>query len=80
MGDWKLIEWFETGHRELYNLKDDLSEQHDLSQVEPKKLAELQLMMTAWRTTVQAPIPLTPNPEYQADAAGKKKQRKQKRD
>ena len=30
-GDWKLIEFFETGKLELYNLRDDLGEKHDLA-------------------------------------------------
>ncbi|MDC0936529.1 sulfatase-like hydrolase/transferase [Pirellulales bacterium] len=31
MGDWKLIEWFESGRLELYNLTEDLSESNELS-------------------------------------------------
>ena len=30
-GDWKLIEWYEDGRLELYNLEDDLGEQHNLA-------------------------------------------------
>src|SRR5580704_12144030 len=29
-GDWKLIERYEDGRRELYNIPEDLSESHDL--------------------------------------------------
>ena len=29
-GDWKLIEWYEDGRRELYNLRDDPGEHHDV--------------------------------------------------
>ena len=36
-GDWKLIEWYEDGRRELYNLRDDPSEQHDLAARHPAK-------------------------------------------
>lgn len=36
MGDWKLIENFETGTLELYNLKNDISESIDLIDTEPK--------------------------------------------
>jgi arylsulfatase A-like enzyme len=39
-GDWKLIEFFEEGI-ELYNLKEDLSEKHDLSKEYPEKAEEL---------------------------------------
>lgn len=39
-GDWKLIHNYETGTNELYNLKDDISEQHDLAgQKEYRKIA-----------------------------------------
>lgn len=30
MGDWKLVHFYEQPHNELYNLKDDISERHDL--------------------------------------------------
>lgn len=31
-GDWKLVHYYETGKNELYNLKEDIHERHDLSQ------------------------------------------------
>ncbi|MHC4620753.1 MAG: sulfatase, partial [Planctomycetota bacterium] len=34
-GDWKLIEYFEDGRLELYNLKDDIGEQHNLARKMP---------------------------------------------
>ena len=76
-GDWKLIEWFETGRLELYNLRDDLSEVNDLSQTNPAKLSELHCLMKAWRAKVSAPIPTTPNPKY--DPAAKPGRAKQPR-
>jgi len=63
-GDWKLIEWFETGRRELYHLAGDIGESSDLSQSHREKLMELQNDMNAWRDQVAAPIPTTPNPKY----------------
>jgi len=68
MGDWKLIEWFETDRLELYNLRDDLSEANDLSKSHGSKLSELHSTMNAWRDKVSAPIPTTPNPKYDPDA------------
>ena len=41
VGDWKLIEHYETGKRELYNLSKDLGEQHDLAESMSDKTAEL---------------------------------------
>ena len=65
MGDWKLIEWFETGRLELYNLHDDLGEQHDLSETNPEKAEQLLTALRRWRRDVDAPVPSTPNPKYQ---------------
>lgn len=76
MGDWKLIEWFETGRLELYNLKMDISESRDLSQDEPEKLQELHSAMKSWRAAVKAPIPTVANPKY--DPKAKKRGRRKK--
>ncbi|MEW6302936.1 MAG: sulfatase [Verrucomicrobiota bacterium] len=62
-GDWKLIEFFETGAVELYNLKSDLGEQTNLAAREPKKARELRTSLAAWREKVGARLP-TPNPNH----------------
>ena len=62
-GDWKLIEYFEDGRLELYNLKDDLSETTNLSAQMPDMTAKLHKMLLDWRTSVNAVMP-TPNPDY----------------
>jgi len=62
-GDWKLIEYFEDGRVELYNLRDDLGEQKDLAAAMPEKARELQKMLADWRRSVGAQMP-TPNPNY----------------
>jgi len=49
-GDLKLVEFFDDGRLELYNLADDLGEQHDLSQKMPEKTRELHDELTAWRS------------------------------
>ena len=41
LGDWKLIEFFEDNHVKLYNLKQDLGEQHDLTARDPHRAMEL---------------------------------------
>jgi arylsulfatase A-like enzyme len=66
VGDWKLIEYFEDGHLELYNLKNDLSETTNLAQTKPDKRDELHKVMKEWRVKVNAPVPTQLNPEYQA--------------
>lgn len=64
MGNFKLIEYFEDGALELYNLKDDISEQKNLAEVMPEKTAELHKLMLAWRKKVNAPVPTKLNPDY----------------
>jgi arylsulfatase A-like enzyme len=56
-GDWKLIEFFETGKAELYNLKDDIGEKTDLAAKMPERAKELHDALTAWRKSVNAPMP-----------------------
>jgi len=63
-GDFKLIEYFEDGALELYNLADDISEQNNLVDAMPRKAAELYKLMLAWRKEVDAPVPTELNPEY----------------
>ena len=82
MGDWKLIEYFEDGGLELFNLRDDIGEQNNLVDRRPDKVAELQKVMYQWRKQVDAPIPTTPNPMYDPNAkwkqGGRKKRGKRK--
>lgn len=54
---YKLIEWFEDGSLELYDLEKDIGEEHDLSQTMPEKTAELHGMMKKWREEVEAKMP-----------------------
>ncbi|GAB6167362.1 sulfatase [Thermostilla marina] len=61
--DWKLIEFFEDGHLELYNLKEDLREQHDLAAERPDLAKRLRAKLQAWRDSVGAQYP-RPNPNY----------------
>lgn len=63
LGDFKLVENYETGALELFNLKDDLSEQKDLSAVLPAKKAELYNLLVKWRKETGASMP-QPNPDY----------------
>lgn len=62
-GDWKLLEFFEDSHLELYNLREDLSEQHDLAATMPDKAKELRDKLHAWRESAGAALP-TPNPDF----------------
>jgi len=61
-GDWKLIEWYEDGRLELYNLRDDLGEANDLATAMPEKARELQKMLADWRRSVGARMPARKEP------------------
>ena len=76
MGDWKLIEFFEDGKLELYNLKNDLSEKNDLAKKMPNKTKELHAAMLKWRKSVKAPVPTEKNPLYDAKSVFKPRGRK----
>ncbi len=61
-GDWKLIEFFEDGALELYNLRADLGEATNLAAREPARTKELQAALAAWRERIGARMPaLNPN-------------------
>ena len=67
-GDWKLIEFFEDGRLELYNLKDDIAEKNNLAQEMPEKTEKLHELLKKWRKSVNAPVPTELNPKYNPDA------------
>jgi arylsulfatase A len=66
-GDWKLIQFYETGHLELYNLASDLGEQQDLANALPEKANQLAKELVDWRTRVGAQMPV-PNPAFERSA------------
>ena len=62
-GDWKLIENFVTGEVELYNLKSDISEANNLSDLFPEKRNELEGILKNWQKNVKAEFPI-PNVNF----------------
>jgi arylsulfatase A-like enzyme len=62
-GDRKLIEWYEDGALELYDLRNDPTESTNLAAREPAAAARLRQRLAAWRASVDAQMP-TPNPDY----------------
>ena len=62
-GDWKLIEFYEDRHVELYNLRAEIGEKTELSNQHPEIAARLRAKLAAWRLSVQAQEP-TRNPQY----------------
>lgn len=74
VGDWKLHQYFESGDLELYNLKTDIGETRNLAKTNSEKAKELLTQLEAWRARLKAPVPTTPNPEF--DSAAEAKARK----
>ncbi|MEA3366269.1 MAG: sulfatase-like hydrolase/transferase, partial [Candidatus Hydrogenedentes bacterium] len=62
-GDWKLIEFFEDGRLELYNLAEDISESRNLATSMPDRTLKLRQKLAQWRGYVDADMP-TVNPDY----------------
>ena len=63
-GDWKLIEYFENGDLEVYNLKDDPREKNNLAKSNPEKTQELLAKLKDWRKKTNAPVPTKLNPKF----------------
>jgi arylsulfatase A len=61
--DWKLIEFYATGRRELYDLKKDPGESRNLSESQKQVVDDLTAKLAAWRKEVGAKM-MTPNPDY----------------
>jgi arylsulfatase A-like enzyme len=62
-GDWKLVEGYEDGRVELFNLAKDMSEATNLSAREPRRVARLKRQLAAWRQRVGAQTN-APNPDF----------------
>jgi hypothetical protein len=63
MGDHKLIEFFEDGRLELYNVREDVGEEHDLLDERPALAQQMMDILVDWRQTIEAKIPQS-NPEW----------------
>ncbi|MGD9648850.1 MAG: sulfatase, partial [Pirellulales bacterium] len=77
-GDWKLLEYLEDGHLELYNLRDDIGESKNLAEEQPDKARELHARLASWREAIAAPMP-TKNDGTDAAPQKEKKKKKQRR-
>lgn len=65
-GDYKLIEFYDEGQVELYNLKNDIGEKNNLAAQMPEKTAQLKKMLRDWQKSLDAQMP-KPNPGYKAE-------------
>lgn len=57
-GPYKLLEYFENGTTQLFNLQEDPGEQIDLVEQEPEKVKALLAELHAWRESVGAAMPI----------------------
>ncbi len=62
-GDWKLIEFFEDGRLELYNLREDVSETRNIAASHPEIVCDLHARLVTWREQVGAKFPER-NPDW----------------
>ena len=67
-GDWKLIEHFEDGTVELYNLAKDLEESDNRADDRPQLARRLRQRLIGWREGIDARMP-KPNPDYDPENA-----------
>jgi len=71
LGDYKLLDFFEHGVLELYDLRQDQSEQENLIEKKPAKAQELYAKLVAWRKSVDAFMTKKPVPSKQKPAPSK---------
>ena len=57
LGDWKLLEFFEDGRKELYHTGRDIGETRNLIGTEPEVADRLHRLMLDWRKRTRAPMP-----------------------
>ena len=57
VGNYKLLEYFENGTVQLYDLENDLGEQNDISKERPEITQELLKMLQDWRQQTDAKMP-----------------------
>jgi len=53
-GDWKLLENYEDGSVQLYNLADDIGERNNLAQQQPERVAQMRAKLHEWYKQVDA--------------------------
>ncbi|MDR2776141.1 MAG: sulfatase [Tannerella sp.] len=66
-GNYKLLQYYEDGRIELYNLKEDIGEKDDLAEANPEKTAALKEKLQQWKKTVNAPEPTEWNPYFKKE-------------
>ena len=62
-GELRLIEYLDDSRVELFNLRDDIGEQHNIAGANPELVNKLRDDLHEWRKSVDAQM-TTPNPDY----------------
>ena len=62
-GNWKLIQFYEAGRLELFNLEDDIGERRNLVQKESARAKQMFQLLNDWRISLKAAMPEL-NPDY----------------
>jgi arylsulfatase A-like enzyme len=57
-GDFKLIEYFEDGRLELFNLNTDIGEKKNLASPQPEQARKMHQLLADWRKQVGAQLPI----------------------
>ena len=68
-GPWKLIEFYETGRKELFHLERDPGENNNLAPNEAQRVAEMAARLEAWRKEANVQT-MTPTPNYMPNPPG----------
>ncbi len=63
LGKYKLLEYFENGTVQLFDLENDMGEQKDLSEIESETAQMLKDRLHQWRKKVNAQM-MKPNPDF----------------
>jgi arylsulfatase A-like enzyme len=63
-GRWKLIQHFESGSHELYDLESDPGEANNFADRQPERVLDMARRLHGWQSSVKAQWP-TQNPDYQ---------------
>jgi arylsulfatase A-like enzyme len=66
LGDWKLIHYYEDGHEELYNLKDDIEEKNDVAGQNGEIVTKLSTKLFVMLEEMGARFPVK-DPKYSAE-------------
>jgi hypothetical protein len=57
LGRYKLLEYYENGRVQLFDLENDIGEQNDLAELQPAIAQRLKKMLHDWRDEVDAKMP-----------------------